>query len=138
EQMKRLPDLVEARNRWASLYTERLAAEPRIRTPRPPEGCRSNFQSYCVRLREATARERDEIVTRMRVARVQCTPGIQAIHRFTLYRQRYGEQPLPNTELAADTTLILPLFPQMTAEQVEVAARTLIETVRAVLGRDAG
>ncbi len=133
EQMKRLPEIVEKRNRWASLYGDLLSAEPRILPPTVPEGSRSNYQSYCVRLAGATAEVRDEIVTRLRIGGVQCTPGIQPIHRYTLYRDLFGETSLPNTELVADTTLIVPLFPQMTEEDVVAAARALIEAVRDVM-----
>ncbi|MCP3958337.1 MAG: DegT/DnrJ/EryC1/StrS family aminotransferase [bacterium] len=130
EQMKRLPEMVARRNRWAALYAEVLGEEPRIVTPKAPAGSRSNCQSYCVRLRGASAEQRDEIVHRLRTAGVQCTPGIQPIHRFTLYRELYGDISLPRTERAADSTLIVPLFPQMSEDQVVTAAEALIEAVR--------
>ncbi len=133
EQMKRLPEMVERRGRLAALYAELLAPEARVVPPRSPAGCRSNYQSYCVRLEGAGAAQRDAIVTRLRTAGVQCTPGIQPIHRYTLYRRRYGDLHLPRTELAADSTLILPLFPEMTEAQVHTAAGALLSAVRETL-----
>jgi len=49
--------------------------------------------------------------------------GVMTIHREHSYTETYGPQSLPLTEKASDSSLLLPLFPQMTvAEQDHVAA----------------
>jgi dTDP-4-amino-4,6-dideoxygalactose transaminase len=45
---------------------------------------------------------------------VQTSVFYPAIHEFTAYRERYGEQSLPRSERAARTEVTIPLFPHMT------------------------
>jgi dTDP-4-amino-4,6-dideoxygalactose transaminase len=52
---------------------------------------------------------------------VQTSLFYPAIHEFTAYRERYGVQSLPRTELAARTEVTIPLYPHMSdADQRQV------------------
>ena len=49
--------------------------------------------------------------------------GSSTIHRERSYTETYGHQSLPSAEKASDSSLLLPLYPQMTeAEQDHVLA----------------
>jgi dTDP-4-amino-4,6-dideoxygalactose transaminase len=50
---------------------------------------------------------------------IQTSLFYPAVHRFSAYVERLGEQSLPHTELASQTELTIPMFPHMTAEQQE-------------------
>ena len=50
---------------------------------------------------------------------IQTSLFYPAVHRFSAYVERLGEQSLPHTELASETELTIPMFPHMTDEQQE-------------------
>jgi dTDP-4-amino-4,6-dideoxygalactose transaminase len=55
---------------------------------------------------------------------IQTRPGTHAVHRLGYYVQKYGLKPeqFPNACRAEDTTITLPLFPNMTEhDQIHVA-----------------
>ena len=54
EQLKRMPEIIAARRRLAARYTKLLKDNLGIVTPYEPDWARSNFQSYSVRLPEAS------------------------------------------------------------------------------------
>lgn len=51
-------------------------------------------------------------------AGIQTRPGTHAVHRLGYYKNKYGLRPeqFPNAALAEDTTITLPIFPNMTEE----------------------
>jgi dTDP-4-amino-4,6-dideoxygalactose transaminase len=58
---------------------------------------------------------------------VQTSLFYPSVHRFTAYVERFGEQSLPNTEIASDTELTIPLFPHMTDDQQERVIQALAD-----------
>jgi len=64
-----------------------------------------------------------QVSARLRERGIQTSIFYPSIHRFSAYRERFGEQSLPITELASRTELTLPLYPHMThADQDRVVA----------------
>jgi dTDP-4-amino-4,6-dideoxygalactose transaminase len=116
-QMARLDGIVEARRRLAGRYNEAFGGLAGIEPPVEPEGVEPNYQSYMVRVTERSATKRDELMAKLREHGIASRPGITAIHRQPIYRSDAIE--LPETDRAADTCLILPLFPRMTAAEQE-------------------
>jgi perosamine synthetase len=87
-----------------------------------------NFQSYLVRVTENSSCSRDLIIKELRARGIASRPGIMAIHLCPPYRE-FVRAPLPVTELAAETTMILPLYSQMSeAEQDRVIEQLLLLT----------
>jgi perosamine synthetase len=124
-QMSRLGDILEARRRLGRRYTELLSSEPGLQPPVEPEGIEPNYQSYMLRVTEESLCERDTIMLQMRSAGIATRPGITAVHRQPIYRE-LADRPLPETDRAADSCLILPLYSQMTeSEQDEVVEQLL-------------
>jgi dTDP-4-amino-4,6-dideoxygalactose transaminase len=64
-------------------------------------------------------------------AGVSTRRGIMCAHREPAYASLPLRQPLPQSELAQDHGLILPLFPQITAEQ----QRRVVDALEAALER---
>jgi len=123
EQMKRLDGLLKRRAELAWRYTGLLADCPRLATPFVPAYAQHNFQSYAVRVTDASPVSRDRLLQALLDAGVAARRGIMAAHRERAYADPYGPQSLPITERVSDTSLLLPLFPQMTdAEQDRVVA----------------
>lgn len=125
-QLRRLEELIQKRRSLAKRYNDLLADIPALALPTIPgdwSECGPTFQSYVVRLRSGSSKQRNKLVATLRKGGIQATVGIPAIHRTKLYRGRFGEISLPRTEEASDTTLVIPLHPGMAhAEQDRVAA----------------
>jgi dTDP-4-amino-4,6-dideoxygalactose transaminase len=96
-----------------------------ITAPAVPAHVDHNFQSYVARVTEESACPRDVIIKELRASGITSKPGIMAIHLCPPYKE-FVRAPLPLTERAAESTIILPLYPQLTEpEQNRVIERVL-------------
>jgi perosamine synthetase len=125
EQLKRLPDMVSRRRALAARYHERLAAVAGVVLPEEPAWARSNWQSYAVRL--APGFDAQTIMRCMLAAGVATRPGVMNAHGEAAYPPGSWSAPgdLPNSEVARDTTVMLPLYPQMTDEEQDCVVGAL-------------
>lgn len=114
-QLGRLPEIVERRRQLARRYTEALAGVPGLRPVADPPWGRSNVQSYWIEVRPEYPLDRDGLLAHLARADISARRGIMAAHRQPGHRH-HQQSPLPATEHLTDTTLILPLFHQMTTE----------------------
>jgi dTDP-4-amino-4,6-dideoxygalactose transaminase len=128
-QMKRLDMILARRTELGRIYDQILGGHPRVVIPAAPEWAVPNRQSYQIRLREADREERNRVVDAMREKGVMATPGVADIHRQECYQRLLGPSSFPQAETAADTCLILPLFPQMSDDDPIRCAETLIEVL---------
>lgn len=120
-------ELVERRAAVAR-YRELLADLPGLGIPYADFEleCSSCYLMGVMTADAATRRAvRDRLST---VHRVQTTM-YPAVHRFTAYREAYGEVSLPRTERAADGLFSIPLYPHITAAQQERVAAALRESL---------
>jgi dTDP-4-amino-4,6-dideoxygalactose transaminase len=78
-------------------------------------------------LRNSTASHRDEIRKLMQQNGIQTSVHYPAIHRFSAYKQFHGC--LPNTEYISDNEITLPMYGQLTDEEVSYICDTLISLV---------
>src|SRR5262245_8394790 len=123
EQMKRLDDLVSRRVELAIRYNRLLSDYHYLRPPFVPPYADSNFQSYAVSLSDDCGVMRDSVWQTLLDNGVAAKRGIMTIHRERSYTEMCGHQSLPVTEKASDSSLLLPLYPQMTeVEQDHVVA----------------
>lgn len=121
----KLPNLSrwnEARRRHAEAYERLLSDCEHVVTPRAPgQGC-SSHHLYVLRLNG-----RDRVLDAMGRRGVTC--GLHypvPVHLQPAYSQLgYKRGALPVTENLCDTCLSLPLFPELTTEQVEYTATAL-------------
>jgi dTDP-4-amino-4,6-dideoxygalactose transaminase len=140
EQLKRLPEIVERRRRFAQLYFQKLsAAIPGLRLPEEPAWARSNWQSLCVMLPEDL--DQRQVMQFMLDANIATRRGIMCAHR----EEAYDEEPwsaggidghddpqgaaasLPNSEYAQDHSIVLPLFHQLTESDLDRVVASLRE-----------
>lgn len=139
EQLKRLPEIVDKRRELAARYHALLAPIAGLGLPREPEWARSNWQSYCVRLSDTVDQKR--VMQAMLDAGVATRRGIMCSHRegaypagtWTCATRLQGRcdcatgacADLPHSEEAQDHCIVLPLFPQMTADDQGQVVHTL-------------
>ncbi len=124
EQLKRLPGIVERRREIAAMYMEQLSKAQWIGLPQEPVFGRSNFQSFCVRLPEGA--DQRAVMQYMLDAGVSTRRGIMCAHREDVYANRPLAMPLTQSEACQDRTIVLPLYPQMTDEEIRKVTDTLI------------
>ncbi|GAB4334448.1 MAG: DegT/DnrJ/EryC1/StrS family aminotransferase [Dehalococcoidia bacterium] len=122
-QLRRLDAILEERRSLALRYNALLAGDGRFVTPFEPPGFRHTYQSYCVRLR--TTRPRAAIMAELARKDIATRRGVMAIHLEPWYRARFPHVRLPETERAAEETLLLPLFAGMTHEEQDKVVRQL-------------
>lgn len=116
-QLDRLPEMLQRRKELAARYSEMLSRSCWFTLPYVPPDCKHNFQSYVIRVRADCPVRRDPLRQGLMERGVSTRRGVMAIHREGPYKGDVSDGRLRETESAADETLILPLFHQMTEEQ---------------------
>ncbi len=119
EQLKKLPLFVQKRREIAGRYSDALAGLPLMR-PQSEEGKKSVFYRYTVRSPEPI--DIRELLKRSREAGV-CLgrPNYPPLHE----RFPGNTDELPNTEVAAKSAFSLPIYPSLTAMDIEVVLKQL-------------
>jgi perosamine synthetase len=118
-QLQRMDKMLSRRRELAQRYSTRLGSLGWVIPPSEPSYCRHNFQSYMVRLTEDAPLSRDQLMQDLLDRGVSTRRAIMAIHRELPYRGHVVEGGLPETDLVADSSIILPLFYEMTEEEQE-------------------
>jgi dTDP-4-amino-4,6-dideoxygalactose transaminase len=114
-QLGRLPEIVRRRREIAASYTDALAGIPGLRAVADPSWGTCNFQSFWIAVGPEFPRTRDQLLTDLAASGISARPGIMAAHRQPAYRDRNtGTAALTVTEQLTETTLILPVYHQLT------------------------
>ena len=129
-QLQRLPGFLERRRARAAKYTAALGQLPFFVPPGEPEGCVSNFQSYMVRMLENAPITRDDLMQALLDRGISTRRGVMPIHRERPYADPCWDARLPETNRAADRTIILPLFDQMTDEDQDYVLDAILGVCR--------
>jgi dTDP-4-amino-4,6-dideoxygalactose transaminase len=124
-QMQRLEAMLVKRRALAQRYSSRLSSLSWLVLPDEPAECRHNFQSYMVRLQNDAPVTRDELMQQLLDRGVSTRRGVMAIHREPPYRSAMWNRRLRATNLVADSTVILPLFTEMTEEEQDYVVECL-------------
>jgi perosamine synthetase len=125
-QLGRLDELVQRRRFLAQRYTEKLSRVPWLIPPCETEHTRHNYQSYMLRLTADAPVTRDALMEHLLDRGISSRRGIMASHREKPY-WNFADRDLPNTNLVADTAIILPVFHEMTDEQQEHVINSIRE-----------
>jgi dTDP-4-amino-4,6-dideoxygalactose transaminase len=130
EQLKRLPAILARRRELAARYQARLQSIDGVVVPREPQWGRSNWQSYAVRI--GAWIDQRTFMQRMLDAGIATRRGVMNAHRERAYpagtwRSTGG---LSQSEEAQDTTVILPLFHQLTEEDQDRVIDTIARVMR--------
>ncbi len=128
-QLEKLDANNERRRRLDALYRQRLAGTE-IRVPFADTPGVSSCHIFPVLLPPGV--DRLAVVDEMRQAGVQTSIHYPPIHRFSYYRERFGDVSLPCTEDVAARELTLPLFPTMSEEMLDIVVTELRKAVESV------
>jgi dTDP-4-amino-4,6-dideoxygalactose transaminase len=116
-QLRRLPEMLRRRVELARLYTGRLREIRGLEPPRVPGYARPNFQSYAVRVTPEFPLGRDALMQALLGRGISSRRGIMNAHQEEAHAD-LGHGPLPHSEAARDSVILLPLFSSMTAEEL--------------------
>ena len=132
--LRHLDQWIERRREVAALYRQRLAGVADLYLPEAPEGYEHSYYLYTVRIpaRGGEPAERRDRVAR-HLARKKIASAIfypTPLHLQPLYKSLGGRAgDLPAAEKAAQEALSLPIYPEMTAEQVDRVAAAVLEAL---------
>jgi dTDP-4-amino-4,6-dideoxygalactose transaminase len=118
-QVARLEQLLEARERVAGWYTERL--ENLVATPAAAEGDRHGWQAYVVQLDR-----RDEALEGLRAEGIEAQIGTWAVHRLEPYR---SQGPFPGADRVFERSLALPFYTALGEDEVDRVVSVLAHFV---------
>lgn len=119
-QVGRLAAIVERRREIAAGYQRALAGIPGLRAVEDPSWGTTNFQSFWIEVGPDYPLGRDGLLERLAEADISARRGIMAAHRQPAYRDHDGGTgALTVTEHLTETTLILPVYHQLTADEQE-------------------
>jgi dTDP-4-amino-4,6-dideoxygalactose transaminase len=139
-QIDRARVLLEGRGRVAARYRERLAGVGWLALPSVPEGDVHGWQSYVCLFRPETPTlanverlhaRRNALMAALEALGIATRQGTHAPVIQKYYAQKYGIRPedFPNAYLADRLTLSLPLYPQMTDEEVDTVVDALVSGI---------
>ena len=129
-QLDKLHDMLERRANIAQRYNDYLHGHPLFVAPYVPEGVRHNWQTYMIGVRPGCGIERNAVMERLFERGIPTRRGVMASHLEPPYRG-YGAL-LPHTEVAAATTLQLPMHSALTAGQHDYILEKLEELTSGV------
>jgi perosamine synthetase len=136
-QLRRLTDILSRRKAVAEEYRRQLADIDELEKP-PYEtlpGAELSWFVYVVRLKGGDRRRRDDLLARLRSEGIACSDYFSPLHLQPHLRELgYGEGAFPVTETVAASTVALPFYNALDAEQIHRIATTL----RRVLGHQHG
>ena len=127
-QLRRLPEIIATRRRLAAQYSLLLGAIPGVQVPHEPATARSNWQSYCIGLPEGCDQRR--VMQHMLDQGISTRRGVMCIHREAPYADRARTTELPVSEHCQDTHIILPLFTQLTDNELQRVVDELARCVK--------
>jgi perosamine synthetase len=119
-QLRRLEQLLEAHERVAAGYAERLAALAAL-LPAADPGDRHGLQAYVIQVER-----RDEVMEALRAQGIQCQIGTYALHRLGAYRD---QGPFPGADAVYERALALPLHPRLTEAELDRVGEALDKLV---------
>ena len=118
-QLRRLDELLVARQRVAAGYAERLADA--VELPSAGEGDTHGWQAYVVRLDR-----RDEALVALREQRIEAQIGTYAVHRLSAY---HDQGPFPGADSCFERALALPFYSTLTESELDRVADVVRSTV---------
>lgn len=130
-QLRRFASRIRARGEAAALYRESLKGVEGITLPAPaaPETEISWFAWVILVEQSLAGAARDGILRRLNERGVGAQPYFPALHLQPSLQERLRHRPgnLPVTEDVASRCIALPLYPGLTAEEIDTVKRFLTE-----------
>jgi perosamine synthetase len=121
-QMRRLQWLLDGKRERAAQLRARLEGIAGLKLPVEPSDCRHTWQSFVCVLDSNF--NQAAVIGSIRECGVECTLGTYAMHSQPAFQKRFGYRAgdLPVSWRLQQQTLTLPLYPQMTENDLDLVA----------------
>ena len=117
---------LDAVNDAAEKYTESLQGH--VATPVVPEGFRSSWAQYTIRLENAELR--DKVQAALKAAGIPAMVYYpRPMHAQTAFKALGFQRPCPNATTLCERVLSLPMHPYITDEDIKSVCQTIIEAL---------
>lgn len=116
-QLPRLEEIMSAKDKIVERYLNEIV-HPSIELPVIPKGYRHSWQSFHIIVNHLS---QTEAVEKLRKSGIGANYGAQCIPEVDFYKNKYGFEPekeFPNAHKAFHKGLVIPLYPQMTSEEI--------------------
>ena len=121
-QLERLPEILEARDRVAEMYNERLSAVDGVQTPYVAPEVKMSWFVYVIRISEEYEREhRDYLINALRADGIGCGIYFPPIHQSNFYRETFGftTGDFPVAESIGARTIALPFHNRLSESAID-------------------
>lgn len=119
-QLEGMDAIQQRRMRWWQAYHDRLAPLEEkgwLRRPMLPDYAVHNAHLYYILTEDAATRAR--LIQHLRARGIYAVFHYLSLHRSPFYREKHDGRPLPNADRYSDTLLRLPLFCDLTEEEID-------------------
>lgn len=123
KQLERLAEIVPRRRALAACYNNLLGDIEELCLPFEPDWARSNWQSYCVRLPNRA--DQKAVMQGLLDQGIATRRGIMCSHREPAYTCEKQGHDLRHSEFAQDHSILLPIYAQMTEDDLVRVADAL-------------
>ncbi|MDK1285633.1 UDP-4-amino-4,6-dideoxy-N-acetyl-beta-L-altrosamine transaminase [Pseudoalteromonas umbrosa] len=129
-QLDQLDQFVSKRNELAAHYDTLFTKHDEISPLRQSNDAYSAYHLYVVRIANSSAQLHRELVTELRAKNIFCHVHYIPIYLQPYYRKQGFEQGYcPNAESYYHSAVTLPLFPELTQQEQDYIAATLVKTL---------
>ncbi len=131
-QLRKADQLHEKRTQRARLYSEHLGELDELILPKEMPNRIHSWHLYSVRLKlDRLSVDRAAVISEMKSAGIGTSVHWRPLHLHPYYREMLGYEPsaFPCSAAIYPELVSLPLYPDMTPEQVEYVCRTLKEII---------
>jgi perosamine synthetase len=124
-QLRRLDFVNEIRRKLVSRYRDNLQKVDKIDLQKEERWAKSSNHLFVI-----LSKERNKIMKYLNNAGIATSIHYTPIHKFLVYSKDYPNLSLPVTEEISNEVLTLPLFPDLTEEQVDFISSKIKEAVQ--------
>ncbi len=130
-QLAKLEWSIEERTRVVRRYTANLRSTDHVILPWFDERNRQPWHLFVIRIGDSSPVPRDEVIRGLAERGVQTSMHFIPVHTFTAYRRmgRWAEGDFPVAEKLSASAITLPMFPDMTDDDVDYVCNALEETL---------
>jgi perosamine synthetase len=128
EQLKKLDQMNENRKKIAGMYTAHLKGFDCLRPQKIMEGCSPTYQMYTML---TVGIDRNIFLQKLKAKGVGAAVHFDPpIHLQPFYKELLGKQDLPRSESLSNSIFTLPIYPQMTTEEIEYVVASIGEVLK--------
>ena len=125
EQMKKCDRILSLKRKLATSLSEKLSGLEKLKIPIQPNYAHHTYQSFVVLLNEEI--DRDKVINLMYAQGIETTIGTYALHLQPYFARAHNYLPgtMVNSKAAFDRSLTLPLYADLSDEEMNFIAETL-------------